>query len=227
MSGTLLFLLLLLPAMVLHEVAHGTVAHWLGDDTAKNQGRLTLNPLKHIDPFGTIGLPLMLAVGQIATLGHVQFLYGWARPVPVQPLNLRVKQYQNPRLLMAIVAFAGPAMNLLLAVAAGFALHGGFALNYLMFFMGINLLIGIFNLMPVPPMDGGRIMVGILPLPLAIRYARLERLGIFLVLALLFILPVVMQQFGIRFDPFQDAMAIILPYAERIVLLLTGNAIGS
>lgn len=227
MTGFVLFLLLLLPAMVLHEVAHGTVAHWLGDDTAKNQGRLTLNPLKHIDPFGTIVLPLMLAAGQIATIGHVQFLYGWARPVPVNPLNLQLNGRADPRRLMAIVAVAGPAMNLLLAIAAGFALHGGVAVDYLIFFMEINLIIGIFNLIPVPPMDGGRIAVGVLPLPLAIRLARAERLGVFLVLFVLFILPVVMQQFGVRFDPFQDAMAIILPYAERIILILTGNHIGS
>ncbi len=227
MTGFLLFLLLLLPAMVLHEVAHGTVAHWLGDDTAKNQGRLTLNPLKHIDPFGTIGLPLILAAGQMATIGHVQFLYGWAKPVPINAFKLQLNGYRNPRRLMAIVAFAGPAMNFLLALAAGFALHGGAALPYLIFFIEINLLIGIFNLIPLPPMDGGRVAVGILPLPLAMRLARAERLGIFLVLFVLFIIPVVMQQFGIRFDPFQDAIRVILPYAMRIILALTGNVVGN
>jgi Zn-dependent protease len=227
MSGILLYLLLLLPAMVLHEVAHGAVAHALGDDTAKRAGRLTLNPLKHIDPFGTIGLPLILAAGQIATIGHVQFLYGWARPVPVNALNLRLNNYHNPRRLMAIVAFAGPAMNLLLAFAAGFALHAGVALDLLEFFLVLNLFIALFNLLPVPPMDGGRIAVGLLPLPLAVGYCPLERLGIFLVMFVLFILPTAMQQFGIRFDPFRDATAIILPYAERIVLALTGNDFGS
>jgi Zn-dependent protease len=227
MSGALLFLLLLIPAMVMHEVAHGFVAHLLGDETAKNAGRLTLNPLKHIDRFGTIVLPLMLAVGQIATIGHVQFLYGWAKPVPINPMNLQVNGRRNPRRLMAVVAFAGPAMNFVLALAAGLALHGGVALDYLIFFIEINLLIGIFNLLPLPPMDGGRIAVGVLPLPLAIRLAKAERLGIFLVLFVLFILPVVMQQFGVRFDPFQDAMGFILPYAENIVLTLTGNHLGN
>ena len=227
MSGALLYLLLLIPAMVLHEVAHGYVAHLLGDDTARNQGRLTLNPLKHIDRFGTVLLPLMLAAGQIASLGHVQFLYGWAKPVPINSMNLNINGRKNPRRLMAIVAFAGPAMNFILALAAGFALHGGVGQDYLLFFMEINLLIGIFNLFPLPPMDGGRIAVGLLPLPLARVLARAERLGILAVLLVLFILPVVMQQFGVRFEPFQDAMGVILPYAEHIVLVATGNGFGN
>jgi Zn-dependent protease len=227
MSGGLLFLLLLIPAIVLHELSHGYVAHLLGDDTAKNAGRLTLNPLKHIDRVGTILVPLGLAIAQIATIGHVQFLYGWAKPVPVNPMNLQINGTRNPRRLMAIVAVAGPAMNFALALLAGVALHGGVGIDYLIFFIEINLLIGIFNLIPLPPMDGGRIAVGVLPLPLAIRLAKSERLGIFLVLFVLFILPMVMQQFGIRFDPFQDAMGFILPYAENIVLTLTGNHIGN
>ena len=227
MSGALLYLVLLIPAMVFHEVAHGYVAHLLGDETAKNAGRLTLNPLKHIDRFGSVVLPLMLAAGQIATIGHVQFLYGWAKPVPVNALNLQINGVRNPRRLMAIVAFAGPAVNLLLALTAGFALHGDVGLVYLFFFMQINLLIGIFNLFPLPPMDGGRIAVGVLPLPLARLLARAEKLGILLVLGLLFILPTVLQQFGVSFDPFQDAMRVILPHAENIVLILTGNQIGN
>lgn len=227
MTGALLFLLLLVPAMVMHEVAHGFVAHLLGDETAKNAGRLTLNPLKHLDKFGSVLVPLALAFGQIATIGHVQFLYGWAKPVPVNPMNLQLNGNRNPRRLMAIVAFAGPAMNLLLALLAGFALHGGVALEFLIFFIEINLVIGIFNLIPLPPMDGGRIAVGVLPLPLAIMLAKSERLGIFLVLFVLFILPVAMQQFGVRFDPFQDAMGYILPHAERIVFTLTGNGFGN
>jgi Zn-dependent protease len=226
-SDFILVLALLVPAMVLHEVAHGFVAHLLGDDTAKNAGRLTLNPLKHIDRFGSIVLPLILAIGQIATIGRVQFLYGWAKPVPVNPMNLQINGARNPRRLMAIVAFAGPAMNLVLAVLAGLALHGGVAQEFLIYFMSFNLFIGLFNLIPLPPFDGGRIAVGLLPLPLAIRLARAERLGIFLVLLVLLILPLVMQQFGVRFDPFQDAVGYILPHAVRIVLMLTGNGFGN
>ena len=227
MSGGFLVLLLLIPAMVLHELSHGYVAHLLGDDTAKNQGRLTLNPLKHVDPFGSVALPLLLAVGQIATIGHVGFLYGWAKPIPVNTLNLQMNGRANSRRLMAIVAFAGPAMNFALALLAGLALHGGVGLDYLLFFIDINLLIGIFNLLPLPPMDGGRIAVGVLPLALAKILARSERVGIFAVLFVLFLLPTALQQFGVSFDPFRAAMAQILPYAERIVLTATGNGFGN
>ena len=227
MSNGLLYLLLLIPAMVLHEISHGYVAHLLGDETAKNAGRLTLNPLKHIDPFGSVALPLLLAIGQIATIGHVDFLYGWAKPVPVNPLNLQLNGRSNPRRLMAIVAIAGPASNFALALLAGLALHGGAGFDALLFFIEINLVIGIFNLIPLPPLDGGRIAVGVLPLPLAIRLAKSERVGIFLVFFVLFILPVVLQQFGLVFDPFQAGMARILPYAVHIVLTLTGNDIGN
>ncbi len=227
MSGGLLYLLLLIPAMVLHEVAHGYVAHLFGDETARDAGRLTLNPLKHIDPFGSVVLPLMLAIGQIASIGHVVFIYGWAKPVPVNPLNLKFKDRGEPRRLMAIVALAGPASNFILALLAGLALHGGMGLDALVFFIEINLVIGIFNLIPLPPLDGGRIAVGVLPLPLAMRLAKAERMGIMLVFLLIFILPVLLQQFGLRFDPFQEAMARILPYGLRIVLMLTGNNIGN
>lgn len=227
MSGVLLYLALLIPVIVLHEVAHGYVAYLLGDRTAKDSGRLTLNPLKHIDGFGSILLPLMLAIGQISTIGHVAFLYGYAKPVPINPLNLRINGRGNPRRLMAIVAFAGPAMNFALALAGGLFWHAGIGHEYVEYFIDINLLIAIFNLIPLPPMDGGRIAVGLLPLALARVLARAERLGIGLVLLVLFILPLVMQQFGVRFEPFQDAMGVILPYAEQIILLMTGNQIGN
>jgi Zn-dependent protease len=227
MSGVLLYLALLIPAMVIHEVAHGFVAHLLGDETAKNEGRLTLNPFKHIDRYGSIVVPAVLAIGQMSTIGHVQFLYGWAKPVPINPLNLQIKGRKNPRRLMAIVAFAGPASNFILALAGGLFWHAGIGQDYVLYFIYINLVIGIFNLIPLPPMDGGRIAVGVLPLPLARLLARTERLGIGLVLLVLFILPLVMQQFGVRFEPFQDAMGAILPYAGHIILLLTGNGFGN
>jgi len=227
MSGVLLYLALLIPAIVLHEVAHGFVAYLLGDRTAKDEGRLTINPLKHIDRFGSVLLPAMLAIGQILTIGHVEFLYGYAKPVPINTLNLQINGRGNPRRLMAIVAFAGPAMNFALALAGGLFWHAGIGREYVLYFIYINLLIGIFNLIPLPPMDGGRIAVGVLPLALARVLARTEKLGILAVLLLLFILPVVMQQFGVRFEPFQDAMGVILPYAGHIVLALTGNGFGN
>ena len=227
MSGLLLFLLALAPAIILHELAHGYVAHLLGDETAKNAGRLTLNPLKHVDPFGSVGLPLFLAFAQIATIGHVEFLYGWAKPVPVNPLNLSINGRYDPRRLMGVVGIAGPAMNFALALAAGFAVHGGVALEYLAYFIEINLVLGLFNLIPLPPMDGGRVAVALLPLPLAIRLARAERFGIILVLLVLFVLPAVLGQFGIAFDPFRAAMDKVLPWAEHLVLALTGNSGGN
>ncbi len=227
MSTGLLLLLALAPAIILHELAHGYVAHLLGDDTAKNAGRLTLNPLKHIDPFGSIGLPLLLALAQLATIGHIEFLYGWAKPVPVNPLRLNINGRYDPRRLMGVVGIAGPAMNFALALAAGFAVHGGVGLEFLAYFIEINLVLGLFNLIPLPPMDGGRVAVAVLPLPLAIKLASAERLGILLVLLVLFILPTVLGQFGIVFDPFQAAMSMILPWAEHLVLALTGNLGGN
>jgi Zn-dependent protease len=227
MSGALLLLLALAPAIILHELAHGYVAHLLGDDTAKRAGRLTFNPLKHIDPFGSIGLPLILALGQLATIGHIEFLYGWAKPVPVNPMNLNINGRYNPRRLMGVVGIAGPAMNFALALAAGFAVHGGVGLEYLAYFIEINLVLGLFNLIPLPPMDGGRVAVALLPLPLAIKLASTERLGILLVLLVLFILPAALGQFGIAFDPFQDALSVVLPWVERLVLALTGNDVGN
>lgn len=233
MQGTILAILAFVIAIVLHELAHGAVAYWLGDQTAYRAGRLTLNPLKHIDKTGSIILPLVLAVGQILSLGHVAFMYGWAKPVPVNPAQLRVGAYKSARRLMAVVAIAGPLMNFLLAILAGLAVHvaidmqSGSLLGFLGYFIQINLLLGLFNLIPLPPMDGGRIAVGLLPLPLAIGLARAERIGIVAVLLVLFILPLLLQQAGIRFDPFGNAVNLVLPWATRIVLVLTGNGVGS
>ncbi len=227
MSTGFIFFLALVPAIILHELAHGYVAHLLGDETARNAGRLTINPLSHIDPFGSVLFPLMLAVGQILAFGHVAFLYGWAKPVPINPFNLQLNGYRDPRRLMAIVGAAGPAMNFILALLAGLALHGGQALTFLVLFIEINLLLGIFNLIPLPPLDGGRVAVGVLPLRWARGLARTEQSGILLILLVLFILPAVLGQFGVTFDPFRAAVSHILPWAERLVLTLTGNTIGN
>jgi Zn-dependent protease len=225
--GTLEIILALVISVVLHELAHGAVARLLGDTTAQRAGRLTLNPLKHIDPFGSILFPLILAVGQLSTIGHVAFMYGWAKPVPVNPMELRLKGARHPRQLMAVVAAAGPLMNFALAILGGFMLHAGQGTDFLIFFIEINLLLGIFNLFPMPPMDGGRIAVGVLPLPAARWLAGFERQGIILVLLVIFILPLVLAQFGVRFDPFQEAMGRILPWAEQIILQITGHGGGN
>ncbi|WP_297372344.1 site-2 protease family protein [Acidocella sp.] len=223
-AGVLLVIAALIPAMVLHELAHGLVAWWLGDDTAKSRGRLTLNPLKHIDKFGSILLPLLLAAGQIAAFGQVRFLYGWAKPVPVNFHNLRWGRYRDPRRLMGLVALAGPASNFVQAIFGGLALHGGSFTDFWLFYIEINLVIGLFNLTPLLPLDGGRILLALLPLPLARGYARLEKYGLLLVFVVLFGIPLLLPG---GYDPVNMALNKILPLAENMVLTLTGNANGS
>jgi Zn-dependent protease len=177
-------------AIVFHEVAHGVVANWLGDPTAAEQRRLTFNPIRHIDPIGTIGLPLLLAVSGAP-------VFGWAKPVPVDARRLR-----NPRWHMVLVALAGPGINLLLALTAALLIAAlstatgaepdsgvGFAVRALLNFLMINLFLAVFNLLPVPPFDGGHVVEGLLPRPLARRYAQIGRFGIVLLLILLVVLP--------------------------------------
>ena len=169
-------------AITLHEAAHGYVAKLFGDNTAWVMGRVTINPFVHIDPVGTIAMPLIL---YIATAGH--FLFGYAKPVPVDFSRLR-----NPKRDMIWVALAGPVANLLQAVVwvvAIYVLTANSAEERFFFEMAqagllTNLVMFAFNLFPVPPMDGGRILVGLLPLRLAIGYSRVERFGFFIVMGL-------------------------------------------
>src|SRR5213076_3545225 len=148
-------------AITFHEAAHGFVAHQLGDKTAWELGRVSFNPLKHIDPFGTLVLPAMLL------LAHSPFLFGYAKPVPVNFRALR-----NPRIGMVLVALAGPAMNIVLAILAALAFHlvgylpitaAQWVAENLKNALIINVVLAIFNLFPIPPLDGGRIAVGVLP----------------------------------------------------------------
>jgi Zn-dependent protease len=213
-------------AIILHELAHGLAAWALGDTTAKAAGRLTLNPLKHVDRVGTIFLPVFLAVSQLATIGRVSFMFGWAKPVPVNALALNINGAHNPRRLMAIVAVAGPAMNFLLAFAGALAMYGGVALDFLSYFILVNLVLGLFNLIPLPPMDGGRIAVGLLPLPAAVWLAGAEKYGIVLVLLVLFVLPTALAQLGVRFNPLNDALNAVLPWAGNMVMRLAGHNNG-
>lgn len=211
-------------AITLHEAAHGYAALALGDDTARRMGRLSLNPIRHVDPVGTLLLPAALVVGQLLTIGRIGFLFGWAKPVPVSAWRFR-----DPRRGMAWVAAAGPAANFVLAWLAALSMHG---LEYLpdemadvlqaglQTFILANLVLGLFNLLPIPPLDGGRIAVGLLPLPMAMAWARLERAGIFIVLLLVFLLPRLLAEFGIRFDPVGAALNTLLPRAFRLVYWL-------
>ena len=171
----------ILLAIILHEIAHGVVANRLGDDTAKVSGRLTLNPIPHIDPIGTIALPLML------TIVGSPFLFGWAKPVPVNFRNLH-----NPKRDMIAVAAAGPATNIALALISAAAAHIFDALGSswltVMAVIGvkINVVLAVFNLLPILPLDGGRVLFGLLPREPAIAFARLEPYGMLIVMALLF-----------------------------------------
>jgi Zn-dependent protease len=177
-------------AIVFHEVAHGLVARRLGDPTAERMGRLTLNPIKHVDPVGTVVLPMILAIAQAP-------IFGWAKPVPVRADRLR-----SPRRDMIIVAFAGPGMNFLLAIlatailAAGLALGGGdrltpggFIASNALNFLLINIFLAVFNLIPLPPFDGGHVVENLLPRPLARRFHQLGRYSLIVLFALLLIVP--------------------------------------
>ncbi len=204
-------------AITLHEAAHGYAALAMGDDTAKRAGRLSLNPLVHVDKVGTILLPLGLAVGQLLTIGRIAFMFGWAKPVPVAAWK-----FKDPRRAMMVVAAAGPAMNFALAFLASLALlavfpdaeldDGRLLVRFLISFIEFNLVLGLFNLVPLPPLDGGRIMVGLLPLPLARIWASVERYGIVIVILLVVVLPELSKDLGTRVDPIGWALNRALPW---------------
>ena len=213
-------------AITLHEAAHGYAALALGDQTARMEGRLSLNPLRHVDRVGTIILPGFLLISQLLTIGRVEFMFGWAKPVPVNPWA-----FANPRRGMMWVAMAGPAMNFFLAWLAALALHpigepnGIFEVTvarFLIQFILFNLVLGLFNLLPIPPLDGGRIVVGILPVSLARAWAELERFGIVIVLGALFVVPMVARELGMDINPIRDGLGAVLPWAMRLIFSLAG-----
>lgn len=207
-------------AITLHEAAHGYAALQKGDPTAKQLGRLSLNPIRHVDPLGTLFLPAALI------FAGSPFVFGYAKPVPVNFRNLR-----NPRLDMVYVALAGPATNIILAFASALLLHTMALVpvtlvpilsKMLIFSLNINVLLAVFNMIPIPPLDGGRVAVGLLPDALANPLARLERWGFVIIMGVFIILPFILSQISVDFHPFELFLKGPMTFVMKIILTLTG-----
>ncbi len=210
----------ILVAITFHEAAHAYAAWRLGDDTALRLGRVTFNPLKHVDPFGTILLPALLF------LTNAPFLFGWAKPVPVQFGRL-----SNPRRDKAIVAIAGPVTNVILAFASAVLFHlvwlvpeaaAPWLAQTLSRSILLNLVLAIFNMIPVPPLDGSRIALSLLPGAVARQYAKLERFGFLVLLGMIFLLPMLGRQLGVDLNLLRWLVGVPLAWLAPIFLRIAG-----
>jgi len=216
-----LFAIPVILAVTFHEAAHGFVALYFGDDTAKRAGRLTLNPIRHVDLFGTIILPLLLI------LSNTGFIFGYAKPVPVNFSALK-----NPRWDMIWVAAAGPAMNVVLALASALLLYGAGTLeaetaallgNVLLLSIQLNIMLAIFNMLPLPPLDGSKVLAAFLPDRLMRAYLNFGRYGMTILLVLLIVVPLLSARSGIDFDIFGWLVQRPADTMTRLLLNLIGR----